>query len=98
MKNWYSYILFYRYPGESITRAFAFNNPKQATAAIRYGAVVIEVLKATSRARNLCTEVTLFPDGMPVSILRQKMEDSNPGDIRPVNWRAWLKEHPDMTL
>lgn len=95
MQNWYKYIMFYRYPGELTARAFAFNDKRQATNAIELGALVIEIVKATSFARGLCSQVNSAMGGMPVSVLREKLDQSFKAYIHPEPWESWLEENED---
>lgn len=75
MVNYYQNILFYHYTGETIVRAYQFNNWQLVDNAISLGATVVKILKANSHARQLCTLVNSDPGGFPKSNFLMLLED-----------------------
>lgn len=81
MQSYYKYILFYRYPGENIARAFQFNDWRQYWNCCDLGAVCLEVFKANSYARSLCTQVNTHPADISVEHFRLLVEDHPFGQL-----------------
>lgn len=74
MDCYYKHILFYRYPGENVVRAFQFNEWRQYWNCCDLGAIVIETLKANGNARSLCTQVNTHPASVSIDHFRQLMD------------------------
>lgn len=85
MHNYYRYILFYRYPGETIVRAFAFNEPAMARNAEELGAINMGVYKANGWARSLCSQVNAHHAYISTSAFGTLIKDHKPGQLIPVN-------------
>lgn len=81
MQSYYKYILFYRYPGENVARAFQFNDWQQYWNACNLGAICLDVFKANGFARSLCSQVNTHPADISTEHYRLLVNDHQHGQL-----------------